>query len=518
MRRLKNTWANDRGIAVTQLALSATVLMLFAAFAVDLGWFLVNSNRIQRAAEAGALAGVVWMPDDEPVAIDRALRASSANGYTDGDDNAAVVVTPKPDGIENRLKVEITDIVDVFFLKIIGQGSQTITKEATAEFVKPLAMGSPDPRFGNDGSDPAGVDCVFDPVSNPDPDPCYWANIHGEYTHNGFGDAFSSFCQYGSINGDSSCTEARDHARRSGRGYMYSISPPPGGSFSVRVQSGEFEMGGGDPVRTGDNNNFCAGGVPCPGATGPTTRFTVRVPDATPLIPDSAVVCSVELGPIPPPANPDVYTWLDLCGPINPVGGDYTLEVEMRTPAAGSEAGLNRYSVSATSTAGIPRVTGVGDMSIFNNISGLTTFSLAEVPSYYAGRTLFVELFDPGDAVGANSITLIGPDGNPWPVCTNTVWRNSEPNWEAGDSWPAVPTAGDSNPGDCEINADRTQIPGDLYDGDWIRMRVDLPDSYSCVTCWWSIRYDYSGASVANDTTTWRAYIAGAPVRLVLGG
>ena len=52
------------------------------------------------------------------------------------------------------------------------------------------------------------------------------------------------------------------------------------------------------------------------------------------------------------------------------------------------------------------------------------------------------------------------------------------------------------------------------YNGDWIRLELDLTGYVCGADCWWKLNYDYSGATV-NDTTTWKAYIVGNPVHLL---
>lgn len=487
----------DEGIAIVQLALLSVVLMLFTAFAVDLGWFFVNASRVQRAADAAALAGVVYMPEDQPFAIDRAERVAEANGYLDGFDGAVLAITPQPDGRANQLEVTVTDTVETFFLRVIGKDTQTITRSGRAEFTKPLKLGSPESRFGNDGTD--GIDCAAG-------DPCFWANIHGRFTNTGMGDAFSSFCQYGQGWGSgsgqtSNCTESQDH--RSSRGYVYGIEHT-GGNLTLQIQNGSFEQGGGDGVRAGDNNSWCVGDVCEPG---PSLRVRVYAPDPTPLTLDPAgVLCTRTYDPIPTPADPSAYAWDTVCS-FAAAPGLYAAEVEVvNDPATqADDAGLNRYAlrVGAGDT-----ISALGDMSIFNNITGNTEFFLARVDSFYAGRTFVVELYDPGDAQEGvtNIIKLLQPGGTPWTGGCDISKRE-----HLTTEFVALET--DAPGSDCDVEATR---PANNYDGDWIRIEVDLPDDYTCTDCWWKIRYEYQGSTA--DTTTWRAFISGSPVRLVLGG
>ncbi|MFQ5967558.1 MAG: hypothetical protein ACE5MI_08090, partial [Acidimicrobiia bacterium] len=165
-----------------------------------------------------------------------------------------------------------------------------------------------------------------------------------------------------------------------------------------------------------------------------------------------------------------------------------------------------------------PRVFAIGDMSIWVNVSGGTAeFFLAEVKEVHAGKDMLLELFDPGDAEAniPNAMTLLGPDGNPWPSCSYRVI-----SWKDG----SVEETG--NPSPCVIDATRTttncgQIsspPGCKFNGDWLEITVPIPPSYTCDPvngCWWMIRYNYGGS--VNDRTTWAATIVGNPIHLVFG-
>ena len=186
----------DKGAILPFVALVLVLLLGLASFAVDLGWFYLNSVQIQRAAEAAALGGVIHMPQAyatkaEPTAI----QVAATNGYLDGVDGAAITIT---DGLTwgepNQIEVEISDTVDTFLLRVLGRDTQTITRSAVAEYVPPLPLGSPQSQFGN-SCDPNEPGCTGQPN--------FWANIHGRYTSTRMGDAYSSYCEDGQPNGDS---------------------------------------------------------------------------------------------------------------------------------------------------------------------------------------------------------------------------------------------------------------------------------------------------------------------------
>ncbi len=62
------------GALVALLSLSAVV--------IDVSWYWANTLRVQRAADAAALAGVVDLPGDVAGADAAAVTAAGQNGYT----------------------------------------------------------------------------------------------------------------------------------------------------------------------------------------------------------------------------------------------------------------------------------------------------------------------------------------------------------------------------------------------------------------------------------------------------
>ncbi|MGZ8800401.1 MAG: pilus assembly protein TadG-related protein, partial [Aeromicrobium sp.] len=59
----------SRGQVLVVFAGSVLLLMMMAALVVDVAWFWVNSLRVQRAADAAALAGAVMLPSRVPDAF-----------------------------------------------------------------------------------------------------------------------------------------------------------------------------------------------------------------------------------------------------------------------------------------------------------------------------------------------------------------------------------------------------------------------------------------------------------------
>jgi hypothetical protein len=490
------TNSGESGVTLPFVALLLLVLLGIAAFATDLAWFYLNASRIQRAADAGSLAGVVWMPSDFPQATVTANEITTTNGYVNGVDNAIVEVAPVA-GKPSQLDVTITDTVPTFFLQVFGMSQQTIVRKARAEYVPPLPMGSPDNQFGN-ACDPLQPGCTGQPN--------FWANIHGRYTDNELGDAYSSACTDHSGSPCGSFNPLWDEATTA-PGYLYGVERAgPGVPFSIEFTDVEFHnsSGGvtnGDHVRTGDNGCPSLGGDTNAGC-GPTMIVSLYAPDPDPLdLTNNTLLCTANISP-QPQVDPSVpYHWQQFGGCFtvnNPQAGIYVVQVRVASVGPDPD-GLNRYSVRSTPGS---RIYAIDNMSIYNNATSLTTdFYLAEVSPIYAGKTFVVEMYDVGESNDPGELQVMDPSGSVWTGPCEVSWRD-----EVTDPWIPLGT-----PPTCSETVNPQE-----YHTDWLKFEVDLPPTYTCTSCWWKMNYDYAG--VVQDTTTWRAYILGNPIHLIPHG
>lgn len=136
-----------RGQILPLFALSIMVFMMLVALVVDVSWYWANSLRAQRAADAAALAGVVWLPGDTTTAYSEAIAEATKNGFVNGANGT--VVTPTVDPTNNRrLRVTVSGNVGTFFMRIVGINSLPVTRKAKAEYVLPVPMGSPQNYYG----------------------------------------------------------------------------------------------------------------------------------------------------------------------------------------------------------------------------------------------------------------------------------------------------------------------------------------------------------------------------------
>jgi len=124
------------------------VLVVLMGLVVDIGWFWATSVRVQRAADAAALAGVTKLtPDSDASAITAARAAAGLNGFTHGSGGVTVTVSRNP-GLDHRLRVTVTSPVSTFFLRGVGINLFTAERAGEADYTVPVPMGSPDNAYG----------------------------------------------------------------------------------------------------------------------------------------------------------------------------------------------------------------------------------------------------------------------------------------------------------------------------------------------------------------------------------
>jgi hypothetical protein len=141
----------ERGQVIVIFSLAIFLFMGLCALALDISWYWLNGLKMQRAADAAALAGVVHLPADPSTAASVARLEAVKNGYSDG--VGGVTVTPTQDPTNpRRLKVAITGPVGTYFARVFGFNSFPSRKDAKAEYVLPVPMGSPDNYYGAFGT------------------------------------------------------------------------------------------------------------------------------------------------------------------------------------------------------------------------------------------------------------------------------------------------------------------------------------------------------------------------------
>jgi hypothetical protein len=518
----------SRGQILVIFAGALLLMMMMAAIVVDVSWYWVNSLRVQRAADAAALAGAVMLPSRVPDAFQLAGEEATKNGYTSGGD---VTVTPHWDkGEPRRLEVTISAPASTYFMRVLGITSIPITRSAKAEFTLPVPMGSPQNYFGVGFFESAsGPLTVNDPVAGtPLASQGFWGAVFtsGGTRENGdrYAPAFLGNGVPGSAKGD-------PNPDYDANGYDYIVEVGAGGE--VRLFDAIF-------CATGFNSlgGFYGAGDhwtdhPPTVVVAPVsvtyrlynTRGTLAniLDDGAPVVPDltydpGARTFGDLSGNFGTPQNstdvnrqdcatdPAHNTWVTVASGLP--AGYYRLNVNTSLAGTNLQVGAeNMFAIWATATTGSARVYGNGRMSAYTQLAaGSQTFYFAQVDKAHAGKQLEIELFDPGESAGDAFLRFLSPDGN--------TYSYAKFDWESDDgrSGTNVTSLQTAVGGKAQFNNHLVTIRIDLgknYGKHGLNPPGDVADEEG----WWQIEYNINAA---NDTTTWGVSIRGNPVHLIL--
>ena len=554
----------ERGYVAILTLFLAIPLFAMAAFAADVGFWYSNAARLQRTVDAASLAGVVWLPD-KPKADIEAKKILVQNGIdetrlqSDGTPRWTVQIdAPTPE----RLRVTVTDnSAGRLFSQLLDNTKVVIIRSSMSEYVKPIPLGSPQSKYGNDPT-----------VTGTQPN--FWASIGGPYYTKRGGDPYAAKCA--EVTPTIPCTTVNTDYRPNG--YFYAVEVPPGnagrtltvqlydaGNYNnnnlCRPKTSDVDPAPCSPLDPTDRYNLDPM-APSPGAT---TSFQLLDQDLSPLNnennpplpfgsatgpsytgavngwPSGNYTCWLVLAP---DALPATYKdkWATLCSVTitDNNGGIFPLQVKSSNIPGVTDAGdgTNQFSIKASIASGVgqTRVYALSTMSVFTNPRGTdcsgsastsaeSTFYLAEIPNNNKGKRLTISLYDPGDGPeGTYILDFVGPDNaglsgsNISDPCTGTVVGELVPSCSYGPRGSAA-TAGTP----CSVTT--RNAGGTLYNGTWLDVAVTLPAGYSCTTdCWWKIRYRFTGLSLPapgdppatpTDRTTYVVRVSGDPVRVI---
>ena len=460
----------SRGQILVLFVAAFVVIVGAAAIVIDVAWYWSSTLRVQRAADAAALAGVVNLPSNFAAAQADAYAEAAKNGFTNGV-NGVVVTPTQAVSSSRRLQVEIQAPINTFFMHVFGISTITADRTATAEFVLPVPMGSPQSYFGvgcmdTHGSEPS---CITSGnsngpsgVSGPPGTAVTGLAAPNQLASQGFwgvsftkggdsrnGDAYLPL----QVSGPTGSNQDYDPA-----GYSYSVVIPTGGGGAVYVFDPGFcgmpTLGSGR-AGTGDEWTTNMGG------TNPSSVSTYynlwRDVNNTPYDPtdDQLVYASGSTfenerqvdesgahGSGTPqyasgsngvtrcdrPGDPGYayhLKWWKL--PTTALAaGTYRLQITttkvstavgggtiVADPTVNATTGAaNRWSLAVTSSSGSPRVYGSGRMASYANVqSGTQRFYLAQIDQASgAAKTAEIDLFDPGDLGGGGWLQILSPD------------------------------------------------------------------------------------------------------------
>ena len=202
------------------------------------------------------------------------------------------------------------------------------------------------------------------------------------------------------------------------------------------------------------------------------------------------------------------------------------------------------YAVRTVDSAGYTLGTCTGcsigawdDMALYTPISvaagGHFDIPIFKIPPDYAGQTITLDVYDPGDISGGGNVDLYVVDNTGTIVTVAApaairIWDVGLTRTNAGAALPCSGGGGITNPpAPCVINTGspqtatvRATTTGTTnYNGHWLRFEVPIPSSYAPGSnpnnWWWSLRYQISTGVTATDTITVAIGLKGNPAHLL---
>ena len=525
MRDLWRRRREEGGYAVIMTALLLVPLMGFAGFAVDVGAWYSRASELQRAADAAALAGVVWQPDFS--AAETAARAEAArNGFTHGVDGIEVNVT---NASNNQLQVQIIDTdADMFFAGIFLD-EVAIGRQAVSEYIDAVPLGSPKNHFGTNNlvtGSPENFSAAINGSCTPREQgdhrsvhfmnnwttPGYYADMLCPTAGGGPGP------DTGGIGGN---TGWNDNPYYEGfYSYTYYLNVPDGNAAPIDLFLRDPNFNTGGPLDTGS------------GTSAITTTFRVRAPDSTrfddsdnPTFTGCTAGRAGAAGSFSYPSGAstgttslfsgDGSTWDLFCRIPADSGGRYLIEVGTANFEANS-FGSNNYALLAHNTAGgytcdsrtdgsCPSLVARDWMSIYAALAGSAAdFFLAEIGDEHEGKSMKITLFDPGE--GSDYLQILNPDG----TAVSFTWETTDGVYSGSGTSLTVS-------GGCGANCPTGNASSSQFSDRFVEITVPLPTdfaaAYTTTDRWWRIYYNTGAAPT--DRTSWSVEILGDPVRLL---
>ncbi len=528
----------DAGYAIALVSLLLLPLLAFTGLAVDLGGWYARAAAIQRATDAAALAGVSALPRGVDAAEAAALNVARQNGFQSGVDDVSISVERVGD---DQIRVRISDEAVPQYFTSLFRDQVSVSRSSVAEYVPPVRMGSPRNFLGTQRL-PSSVSGL--PASAVREE--FFLSINSRCSLNEDGDLLASQWAGG--------WTSSNYCNQSG-GFVVPNPDynPAGYVYGVRVEEGY--SGGPVTVEVFDAAQCPGGGGyydnPRLGNSMFNTTFRVRGPAANPyegpILSERVVGGSTDnnsnTGDCRTVADGGWRNGWRALHTFTPEAGQvYVIQVSSDGQGT-ARGGLNNFALRARAGGSFqacsadefdadpalrPASTGVAPvncpnlfamehLSIFaNSASSTAQFYLASIGPEHSGKTMVVDLYDPGE--GGQELRLVDPLGNYVPFRRSVEPRVPGEVAPAGGWGPVNESVVDiSGSGPQPAGATNGRIGDGRFNERQLRLEVDLPpdieDAFSGAT-WWRVEYRF-GSGTVTDRTTWSVSVRGDPVRLV---
>jgi hypothetical protein len=241
-------------------------------------------------------------------------------------------------------------------------------------------------------------------------------------------------------------------------------------------------------------------------------------------------------------AASDLVVYDPLHGPVggNLPAGTYRLRIDTLeangalSGSSGTAIAHKGYAVRVLDATGQPcascSVGGWDDMTIYTPVTGGTFHvPLFNVPPDYAGKTISVDIYDPGDisAGGFVDLAILDPSGmvataaSPQTISIYDLGvSRSNPTTQTSCILgnPVVnPPCLVQSTGSASLAATVAGVT--YFNGHWLRIQLPIPAGYNpgtdASTWWWSLQYTTPAGTTANDTITVAVGYKGNPNHLL---
>ena len=242
------------------------------------------------------------------------------------------------------------------------------------------------------------------------------------------------------------------------------------------------------------------------------------------------------------PAVPDLVVYDPLHGPIGGhlAPGTYRLRVDTLeangaiSGPGGTALAHKGYAIRVLDASGQPctscSIGAWNDMSVYTPVAGGTFATpLFAVPPDYAGKTISIDIYDPGDisSGGFVNLAILDPSG----AVATAPAAQSISIYDLGvqrsnliSSTPCIIGNPIVNP-PCLVQAANsasvaaTAAGVTYFNGHWLDIQLPIPAGYSPGTdpngWWWSLQYTTPAGTTANDTITVAIGFGGTPSHLI---
>jgi Flp pilus assembly protein TadG len=186
-------------------------------------------------------------------------------------------------------------------------------------------------------------------------------------------------------------------------------------------------------------------------------------------------------------------------------------------------------STCSTSTPPAPTVcptatmSAMGDMTVYTPIESGSASSSFSIPLFqldpsYASQPIDVYVFDPGDVnyqsghQGSAYMGIQEPDGTWAPASIFSIGNSIGSGGGTGPVGSAWPTTACGSGKACFQTATAS---GSIYNGQWLKLEINVPSSVSNWSAYWNLVYYVSPYAQAGDTFAVQVGFAGSPDRLL---